>query len=191
MATNAKLVALSAPSGAGKSTICDMLLERNENFQLSISTTSRAPRGGEGHGVEYFFLSEKEFLQKAENGEFLEYEQIHGNYYGTLKSTIEPLLAQGKITLFDVGVYGAMNLKKLYPENAITFFIHAPSLAELKRRLRLRKTEDEAQIQKRLQRLPEEYARAAFFDYQVVNEDREAITEKIERLIRDHKFLQD
>lgn len=189
MAKNALLIALSAPSGAGKSTICDLLLNRNPVYQLSISATSRAPRGKEKNGVEYFFFERDVFLQKIENGDFLEYEEIHGNYYGTLKSTIQPLLEQNKITLFDVGVYGAMNLKKLYPENVLTFFIHAPSLAELKSRLQARKTEDDQQIQKRLQRLPEEYAQAAFFDYQIVNEDRDETVEKIERYILAYKQL--
>jgi guanylate kinase len=191
MAKIARLVALSAPSGAGKSTICDVLLRRNPGYRLSISATSRPPRGNEKNGVEYYFLSRVEFLKKVENNEFLEHEEIHGNYYGTLKSTIEPLLEQEQVILFDVGVYGAMNLKKFYPANAITFFIHAPSLAELKKRLHARKTEDEAQIQKRLARLPEEYAQAAFFDYQLVNEERLETAKKIEKIVQHHHFGQD
>lgn len=178
-----KLLVLSAPSGAGKSTICNMLLERNPDFRLSISATTRPPRGSERNGVEYFFLSEGEFFEKVRNQEFIEYAEVHGHYYGTLKSTVEALLREGFTVLFDIDVIGALNIKKQRPE-ALLIFIRPPSEEELVRRLKNRKTESEAQIQKRLERLPMEYEKARYFDYQVVNDELLSTVERIERLIR-------
>lgn len=178
-----KLIVLSAPSGAGKSTICKMLLERNADFRLSISATTRPPRGNERNGVEYFFLSEGEFFKKVRNQEFIEYAEVHGHYYGTLKSTVEALLEQGFTVLFDIDVIGALNIKKQYPK-AILIFIRPPSEEELIRRLKNRQTESDAQIQKRLERLPMEYEKARYFDYQIVNEDLPSTVERIEQLIR-------
>ncbi len=180
---HAKLVALSAPSGAGKTTICKELLERNPDFQLSISATTRKARDNEIHGRDYFFLSEDDFLKKVEAGEFLEYEQVHGNYYGTLKSTVDDMLRQGHIILFDIDVNGAINIKKQYPE-ALLIFIRPPSLEELKERLKNRKADDESEIKKRLERLPEEYAKAVLFDHEVVNEDLVCTIDQIERIVR-------
>jgi len=178
-----KLVVLSAPSGAGKSTICNMLLERNPDFRLSISATTRAPRGSERNAVEYFFLPKDEFFAKVERNEFLEYAEVHGHYYGTPKSSVEALLRQGFTVLFDIDVIGALNIKKQHPE-AMLIFIRPPSQEELIHRLKNRKTESEAQIQKRLERLPLEYEKADYFDYQVVNDDLLTTVERIEQLIR-------
>lgn len=178
-----KLLVLSAPSGAGKSTICNMLLERNPDFRLSISATTRAPRGSERNAVEYFFLPEDEFFAKVERNEFLEYAEVHGHYYGTLKSSVEALLRQGFTVLFDIDVIGALNIKKQHPE-AMLIFIRPPSQEELIHRLKNRKTENEAQIQKRLERLPLEYEKADYFDYQVVNDDLLSTVVFIEQLIR-------
>lgn len=178
-----KLLVLSAPSGAGKSTICNLLLERNPDFRLSISATTRPPRGNERNAVEYFFLSKDEFFAKVERNEFLEYAEVHGHYYGTLKSSVEALLQQGFTVLFDIDVIGALNIKKQYPE-AMLIFIRPPSQEELIHRLKNRKTENEAQIQKRLERLPMEYENARYFDHQVVNDDLLSTVERVEQLIR-------
>lgn len=186
MAITAKLVVLSAPSGGGKSTICKLLLERNADFRVSISATTRAPRKTEKEGVHYYFLSDKEFFAKVENGEFIEYAEVHGRYYGSLKSAVNELLAKGYTVLFDIDVIGALNIKKQHPE-AMLVFIRPPSLEELKRRLRNRQTDDEKEIQKRLERLPMEYAKAAEFDYDIINDDLLATVEKIEQLIRKHQ----
>lgn len=183
MIISAKLVVLSAPSGGGKTTICKLLLERNPDFRVSVSATTRAPRKTEKEGVHYYFLSEKDFFDKVEKGEFIEYAEVHGRYYGTLKSEVNGLLEKGYTVLFDIDVIGALNIKKQYPE-AMLVFIRPPSLEELKRRLRERQTDDEAEIQHRLERLPLEYARAALFNYDIINDDLVATAGQIERLIR-------
>lgn len=186
MAINAKLVVLSAPSGGGKSTICRLLLERNPDFRVSISATTRAPRKTEKEGVHYYFLSEKDFFDRVEKGDFIEYAEVHGRYYGTLKSAVKELQEKGYTVLFDIDVIGALNIKKQYPD-AMLVFIRPPSLEELKRRLRNRQTDDEAEIQHRLERLPMEYAKAEHFDYDIVNDDLMATVAQIEQLIRKHQ----
>ncbi|HFB67972.1 MAG TPA: guanylate kinase [Calditrichae bacterium] len=180
---NPQLVVLSAPSGAGKTTICKKLVERNPDFRISVSATTRPPRPGEVDGVDYYFISPEEFQQKIARGEFLEYENVHGNYYGTLRETVEELLDNGFTVLFDIDVNGALKIKQQYPD-AILIFIRPPSLEELKRRLRKRKTEKPEEIEKRLQRLPEEYQKAVFFDYEVVNDDLLRTLLTIEKIIR-------
>jgi len=179
----AKLVVISAPSGAGKTTITKLLSQRNPDFKISVSATTRKPRPGERNGVDYYFISEDAFLEKVKKGEFLEYEKVHGHFYGTLRETVESLLKQGYTVLFDIDVNGALNIKKQFPE-AILIFIHPPSIEELKNRLRNRKTDDEQEIQKRLDRLPEEFAKAPLFDYQIVNDDLTQTVQKIEAIIR-------
>ncbi len=181
-----QLVVLSAPSGAGKTTIARMLAERNPDFRISISATTRKPRFNEQDGVDYHFISEKEFQERIRKGDFLEYERVHGYYYGTLKSAVEELLRQGYTVIFDIDVNGALNIKKHFP-NAILIFIRPPSLEELKRRLRKRQTDDPEEIEKRLKRLPEEYAKAVFFDYDVINNDLEETVDKITHIIRHHQ----
>lgn len=181
-----KLVVLSAPSGGGKSTICRKLLERNPDFRLSVSATTRPPRHTEREGVDYYFLPEDVFWQKVKAEEFLEYEEVHGNYYGTLKSTVTRFLEEGKTVLFDIDVNGALKIKKTYPD-ALLIFITPPSLEELIQRLKHRKTENPAAIERRLKRLPEEYAKANYFDVQVVNDQLDETVREIERLIHAHQ----
>ena len=178
-----KLIALSAPSGAGKSTICKHLLERNPDFRLSISATTRAPRFSEKDGVDYFFLDTADFLARAKRGEFLEFEEVHGNYYGTLRSTIEQFLDEGKTVLLDIDVNGALNIKQNFP-TALLIFIKPPSIEALKTRLRNRKTETSESIERRLQRMPLEYTKGESFDVQVINDDLQQTIIEIERLIR-------
>lgn len=181
-----QLVVLSSPSGGGKTTICKALVTRNPDLKISVSATTRQPRDNETEGVEYYFLSTEEFFRRVENHEFLEYEEVHGNYYGTLKSTVEKLMQQGFTIIFDIDVNGALSIKKKFLE-AILIFIRPPSLEELKRRLRARKTEDQASIEKRLQRLPVEYAKAKYFDYDIVNEDLDKTVAKIQDIIKLHQ----
>ncbi len=181
-----KLVVLSAPSGAGKSTIAKFLLERNPAFKLSISATTRSPRYTEAHGVDYYFMTKEEFLKRVECGEFLEYEEVHGNYYGTLKATIDELLSQGVTVILDIDVNGALNIKKQYPD-ALLIFIKPPSIEELRRRLMSRKTETSETIEKRLQRLPFEYEKAEKFDVVVINDNLEKTIQQIEEIIKNHQ----
>ncbi len=177
-----RLVALSAPSGAGKSTICHQLIERNPEFRLSISATTRPPRKNEIDGVHYYFLSPEAFEAKIKSGDFLEYEKVHDNFYGTLKSTVETFLCEGYTVLFDIDVNGALKIKSHYPESLL-IFIKPPSMEELVRRLKNRKTEDRATIERRLQRLPLEYSKAELFDVQIVNDDLLRAVEEIEKII--------
>lgn len=181
----AKLVAFSAPSGSGKTTICRLLLERNPAFSLSISATTRPPRGSEVDGVDYVFLSKEAFLEKVSAGEFLEHEEVFGRYYGTLKSTVENFLANGRTVLFDIDVKGALNVKKAYPD-ALLIFIKPPSLEELRRRLTGRNTDKPEEIERRLKRIELEYAAAEEFDHIVVNDNLDKAVALIEDLIANH-----
>lgn len=181
-----QLVVLSAPSGAGKTTICKLLEQRNPDFKISISATTRPPRPNETNGVDYYFMSEEEFKRHIANHDFLEHEEVHGYHYGTLKSKVKELLDAGYTVLFDIDVNGALHIKSQFPQ-AILIFVRPPSLEELRRRLRQRKTDDEAEIEKRLQRLPEEYAKSVYFDYDIVNQDLEKTVERIEAIIRKHQ----
>ena len=132
---NGKLIIFSAPSGSGKSTIIGRLKEAGFDFGFSISATSRAPRGTEQHGVEYYFLTPDEFRAKIANGEFVEYEEVYPNcFYGTLKSEIDGKLARGQHMLFDVDVVGGLNIKKYYGDNALAVFVQPPSVEVLQMR---------------------------------------------------------
>lgn len=176
------LIVVSAPSGAGKTTICNQLLNRNENFRVSVSATTRPPRPNEKDGIDYIFVSDEMFWKKVDNGEFLEYEPVHGYYYGTLKSKVNELINQGYYVIFDIDVNGALSLKKRYPE-AILIFLKPPSIEELKRRLIERKSDDPVEIEKRLNRLPEEYEKSKQFDHIVVNDDLNRTVIEIEEII--------
>lgn len=177
------MVVISAPSGAGKTTICNLLAERNENFKISISATTRQPRSNEKDGIDYFFISEEEFKRKVEKDEFLEWETVHGYYYGTLKNQVDELLSQGYHVIFDIDVNGALRINKKYPK-AILIFLKPPSVEELKRRLAERRSDEPVEIEKRLQRLPEEYEKSKFFDHEVVNNELDQTLEDIENIIR-------
>ncbi len=181
-----QLVVLSSPSGGGKTTISKILAEQNPDFRISVSATTRKPRPKEKDATDYFFISQKEFFQRVENKEFLEFEEVHGHYYGTLKSTVQDLLDRGFSVLFDIDVNGAMSIKKHYPK-AILIFIRPPSLTELKKRLRARKTDNEYDIERRLKRLPVEYAKAEFFDYDIVNHELDKTVNEIHNIIRERQ----
>ena len=146
-----KLIIFSAPSGSGKSTIINYLLTQNLNLSFSISATSRAPRGTEQNGVEYFFLTPEEFKQRIANDEFLEYEEVYKDrFYGTLKAQVEKQLAAGQNVIFDVDVVGGCNIKKFYGDRALSVFIQPPSLEELRKRLTGRGTDAPEVIESRL-----------------------------------------
>ena len=171
-----KLIIFSAPSGTGKSTIINWLMNEHKelNLAFSISCTSRQPRGTEQNGVEYFFLSPEEFRQKIADGEFLEYEEVYTDrFYGTLKSQVERQTADGQNVVFDVDVKGGCNIKRHYGDKALSIFIQPPSVAELRRRLEARATDAPEVIDQRIARAEYELGFASQFDRVVVNDDLE------------------
>lgn len=168
-----KLIIFSAPSGTGKSTIISWLMKEHPELKLafSISCTSRAPRGEEQNGVEYFFLTPEEFRAKIEDDEFLEYEEVYTDrFYGTLKSQVERQLESGQNVVFDVDVKGGVNIKKHYGDEAMSIFIQPPSIAELRRRLEHRATDAPEVIDQRIARAEFELTFADKFDKIVVND---------------------
>lgn len=184
-----KCLIFSAPSGSGKSTIVSRLLEHPElRMVFSISATSRAPRGSEQDGVEYFFLSSDEFRRRIAADEFLEYEEVYsGCFYGTLKEQVEQRLEEGMNVVFDVDVKGGCNIKKYFGERALSVFIQPPSIEELERRLVKRGTDSPEMISKRVAKAAYELTFAPFFDTVIVNDNLEAAVE--ETLTRVKKFL--
>lgn len=171
-----KLIIFSAPSGSGKSTLVNYLMEQHPELKLafSISCTSRAPRGKEQNGVEYFFLSPEEFKKKIANNEFLEYEEVYEDrFYGTLKSQVEVQSQAGQNVVFDVDVKGGVNIKKHYGSRALSVFIQPPSVEELRNRLVGRATDAPEVIEQRLNRAEYELSFADKFDRIVINDDLE------------------
>lgn len=169
-----KLIIFSAPSGSGKSTIINWLMAEHPelNLNFSISCTSRAPRGTEQNGVEYFFVSPEEFRQRIAADEFLEYEEVYADrFYGTLKSQVEKQLAEGQNVVFDVDVKGGCNIKQFYGDRALSVFIQPPSVEELRRRLNGRGTDAPEVIEDRIRRAEFELSFAPKFDAVVVNDD--------------------
>lgn len=185
-----KLIIFSAPSGSGKSTIVNFLREEHPEYdlQFSISATSRPPRGTEQDGVEYFFLSPEEFRQRIAADEFLEYEEVYENrFYGTLKSQVERMVADGHNVIFDVDVKGGVNIKRFYGSRALAVFIQPPSIDELRRRLEGRATDSAEAIEERLQKASYELTFAPQFDVVLVNDDLE--TAKAEAVSIMEQFL--
>ena len=167
-----KLVIFSAPSGSGKSTIINYLLNQGLRLKFSISATSRAPRGEEQDGREYYFLSPGEFRRRIEAGDFLEYEEVYKDkYYGTLKSEVERILASGDNVIFDVDVVGGCNIKQFYGSRALSVFIQPPSIDELRRRLESRGTDAPDVIESRLAKAQYELSFSPRFDVVIVNDD--------------------
>ncbi len=169
-----RLFVVSAPSGAGKTTLCARLLQDlRERLVLSISSTTRAPRGEEQHGREYYFLSREDFRRDIDAGLFAEWADVHDNYYGTSREVIDDAFAEGKHVLLDIDVQGAESLRKAYPRECYTIFISPPSLEVLEQRLRSRATDSEETIQKRVRNARREMAEKAKFDSVIVNDTRE------------------
>ncbi len=172
-----KAIIFSAPSGAGKTTIIRRLIEMGLPLGFSISATSRSPRAGETNGIDYFFFTTEEFKQKIEQNEFIEWEEVYEEqYYGTLKSEIERVWDSKKAVVFDVDVKGGINLKNLFKDIALSVFVQPPSVEVLENRLRLRQTESEESIAKRLERAKFELSFAKKFDVVIINDDLETAT---------------
>ena len=184
-----KLVIFSAPSGSGKTTIVKRIIEMGVNLEFSISACTRKPRGSEEDGKDYYFLSPDTFRKKIENREFIEWEEVYENqYYGTLKSEMKRLWDQGKNIIFDIDVKGGVNLKKQFGKDALALFIKAPSIEELERRLRNRKTDSEDSIQKRLKKASYELTFEHKFDKVIINDNLDmAIVETYQTV---NNFLQ-
>ncbi len=173
-----KIFVVSAPSGAGKTTVVRNVLEKFPEITFSISVTTRSRRDFEIDGVDYFFMSEAEFKDKITADEFVEWETFYGYYYGTLKSFINSELEKKKSVLLEVDVKGAVKIKEVYPE-AVMIFILPPSIEELQKRLIKRNTETEEDLQKRFERSKMEIDFQDHFQYKIVNDDLEIAREKI------------
>lgn len=181
-----KLIIFSAPSGSGKSTIINYLLTQHLNLAFSISATSRAPRGTEQHGVEYFFLTPDEFRRRIAAGDFLEYEEVYPDrFYGTLKEQVERQLADGQNVVFDVDVVGGCNIKQFYGERALSVFIQPPSVEELRKRLVGRGTDAPEVIESRIAKAEYELSFAPKFDTVIVNDDLETAQAEALKVIQD------
>ena len=178
-----KLIVVSAPSGAGKTTIVKAILAKYPSLLFSISATTRPIRSGETEGRDYFFLPREEFEQRITAGQLVEWEEIYGSLYGTLKSEVDKALSAGKTMLFDIDVKGAISIKRHYPSDAVLIFVKPPSFEVLRSRLLNRKTEDEATIKRRLGRVPMELETGNQFDYQVVNNDLQTAVQEVEQIV--------
>lgn len=166
-----QFVALAAPSGGGKTTLCHMLIAKYPKAALSISYTTRPPRGGEHDGVEYHFVGRERFEELIRSGELVEWAEVHGNFYGTSKTFLEAQAREGKTVVLDIDVQGVDSLKRAFGRRCLSVFLVPPSMEELEQRLRSRNTESEEKIQRRLAAARAEIARAKDFDIRIVNKD--------------------
>lgn len=181
-----KVIIFSAPSGAGKSTIVRHLLSKFNFLEFSVSATSRAPRGEEVDGKDYYFFSTEEFENKIRKGDFVEYEEVYaGSYYGTLVSEVQRIWEKGNIIIFDIDVKGGVNLKRLYGGNALAVFIQPPSVEELRKRLVGRGTDSPEAIERRVAKAEEELAYAGKFDIVLVNDNLEEALARAEKVVEE------
>lgn len=192
---NGMIIIVSAPSGAGKTSICDAIVKDDKNIVYSISTTTRNPRPGEKNGREYFFVDEKKFKQDIKAGKFIEWAKVHNNYYGTNKDILQNTLSKGKDILLDIDVQGALNIKKKY-KNSLMLFVMTPTLKELKNRLVKRNKDSKETINTRIENAKKEIKYAVKYDYLILNDKlRESINNtkaviKAERLsIKRNKII--
>ncbi len=182
-----KLFVISGSSGVGKGTVIKRFLEKNPDFKLSVSCTTRPMRAGEKHGVNYYYLNREEFMQSVENGEFLEWAEFSGNCYGTNKKFVQNCLDNNENLILEIDTQGALQVKEKM-SNAVLIFIMPPSLEELENRLRGRGTETEDAIQKRLNTVKSEMENAKKFHYNVINDDVERAVEEIENIIKNEQI---
>ncbi|MBQ8745531.1 MAG: guanylate kinase [Rikenellaceae bacterium] len=180
-----KLLIFSAPSGSGKTTIVRRLLEQFSNLEFSISATSRAPRGAEKNGVDYYFLTAEEFAEAVAANKFVKWEEVYkGTCYGTLRSEMERIWTKGNVILFDVDVMGGIRLKEIFGEDAMSIFVMPPSIEELRRRLEGRGTDAPEVIEKRIAKASFELTKAPEFDRQVINDDLEVAVSQVAEIVK-------
>jgi guanylate kinase len=178
-----RLIIISAPSGAGKTTLCELLRAGFNDVVQSISFTTRPQRPHEEDGKHYFFVSLEDFESKKNKGDFVEWAKVHGNFYGTSKKTVEDLLQRGKHVLFAIDVEGALNLKKVYPDRALLIFVHPPSINILEKRLMKRQGDSSDAIKQRLINAKKEIAQSQLFDYQIVNDQLDHAYSELKKII--------
>ena len=181
------LLILCGPSGAGKSTLCSLLLNQETDFSLSVSCTTRAPRGQEVHGREYWFVGAEEFQVQVSERAFAEYAQVHGNWYGTLRTAIDASLAQGSSLVFDIDYQGAQQLRAVYPD-AVSVMVLPPDMATLEARLRGRGTDSDEVIERRLSKARHEIQQTAEFDYVIVNEQIDAAWGVLQSIVHASRY---
>ncbi len=191
---NALLLVVSAPSGAGKSTLCNRLVENAPSMTYSISCTTRAPRGEEKNHEHYHFLSKEEFSARVSNGEFLEHAEVHGNFYGTLRQTIEEAFAEGRDVIMDIDVQGAAKIRAVCAELSaedpvrqgfVDIFIAPPSMEELRKRLCGRSTDTEEVIEKRMHNAEEEMKQCDLYRHRVINDDLDEALADLTRVVEE------
>jgi guanylate kinase len=181
-----KIIIITAPSGAGKTSITAYLLQQFQQLAFSISAATRQPRGDEKHGVHYYFLSETDFRQRIQRNEFLEWEMVYeGKYYGTLKSEMNRIWSEGKVPVLDIDVKGAIHVQQQYPGQCLSLFIEAPSVEELRRRLESRGTETPESLATRLSKAAYEISFKHKFNASIVNADLEKAQQEAAALVKD------
>ena len=173
------LITISAPSGSGKTTLCKMLQDERSDISWSVSCTTRAPRPNEIDGIDYYFNSRDQFMKSIADDAFAEWEDVHGQYYGTLKLNLDTAIANNTILLLELDVKGSMSILQLYPEQSFSIFILPPSIEHLRHRLRNRGTDTESRINERLKRFEREMEYKSKFDYVLINEDLEVASREL------------
>jgi guanylate kinase len=180
-----KAIIVAAPSGSGKTTIVKYLLKRIPQLKFSISATSRKRRGGETDKQDYYFLSKKEMIDRIEKGDFVEWEEVYsGSLYGTLKSEVERIWADGKVIIFDVDVKGAIQLKKYFKEEGLSIFLKVQNISELEQRLKARGTENIESLKKRIEKVESEMVYQSYFDVVVTNDVLETAKQETEEIVK-------
>jgi guanylate kinase len=177
------IIILSAPSGGGKSSVARALIAKDHWLALSISATTRKPRPGDADGVQYFFKSREEFQEMIHTGQFLEYTEMYGNFYGTIKKYVEDKLAQGIDMLFDIDIQGAKKMKQIVPYHVVSIFLMPPSIEILRRRLEQRGQDTKIAIEHRMGKAAAEMENAKYYDYTVINEDFDETVKQIMEII--------